>query len=50
MSRHAVAQKPASDDPITRLYYRAQELRLSSPHAFVDLSIWYEGVGVAPRG
>jgi hypothetical protein len=43
MSRHAVAQKPASDDPITRLYYRAQELRLSSPHAFVDLSIWYEG-------
>jgi hypothetical protein len=45
MSRRAVAQQPAGDDPITRLYYRAQELRLGAPHAFVDLGIWYPGSG-----
>jgi hypothetical protein len=45
MSRRAVAQQPVGDDPITRLYYRAQELRLGAPHAFVDLGIWYPGSG-----
>jgi hypothetical protein len=43
MSRQAVARQPDGDDAITRLYYRAQELRLGSPHAFVDLAVWYDG-------
>jgi len=43
MSRHAVASQPTSADPITRLYYRAQELRVGTPHAFADLAVWYDG-------
>jgi hypothetical protein len=43
MSRQAVARQPAGDAPVTRLDYRAQELRLGSPYAFVDLAVWYDG-------
>jgi hypothetical protein len=42
MSQHAVAGQAASDDLITQLYYRAQELRVSEPHVFADLAVWYD--------